>query len=55
MAGVMLGALAFGPAADKFGRKITLGVTTLGIIISGLASTFMPYYYLYAIARYVYI
>ncbi len=51
VAGAVLGALAFGMLADRFGRRrifyLTLGLSLLGMVASGLAVGFMSF----AIAR----
>lgn len=51
MTGVLMGALTLGPVADALGRRMTLMISISGSTGLGLASSFMPNFFLYAIAR----
>ncbi|VDM99627.1 unnamed protein product [Thelazia callipaeda] len=52
MIGIMFGAMTFGQLSDTFGRKAILMFGTIGLIVSGLASTFVSDLVTFTIARF---
>ncbi|KAM3722353.1 Organic cation transporter protein [Dirofilaria immitis] len=52
MIGIMFGAMIFGQLSDMFGRRTILMFGTVGLIVSGLASTFMNNLIAFTIARF---
>ncbi|MFH4974015.1 hypothetical protein AB6A40_000724 [Gnathostoma spinigerum] len=52
MIGIMFGAIVFGQLSDTFGRRKTLVFGTIGLIISGAASTFATGLISFTVARF---
>ncbi|VIO95417.1 Uncharacterized protein BM_BM59 [Brugia malayi] len=52
MIGIMFGAMTFGQLSDMFGRRAILLFGTIGLIISGLASTFINNLVAFTAARF---
>ncbi|CAG9535997.1 unnamed protein product [Cercopithifilaria johnstoni] len=52
MIGIMFGAMIFGQLSDMFGRRAILLYGTIGLIVSGLASSFMNNLIGFTIARF---
>ncbi|EJW84145.1 hypothetical protein WUBG_04946 [Wuchereria bancrofti] len=52
MIGIMFGAMTFGQLSDMFGRRAILLFGTIGLIVSGLASTFINNLVAFTIARF---
>jgi len=52
MAGVMIGALILGNLADRIGRKLTMTITTAGIIFFNTTSAFASSYGAYTISKF---
>ncbi|XP_021943045.1 solute carrier family 22 member 15 isoform X2 [Folsomia candida] len=52
MAGVGIGAVILGAVADRIGRRKTLVGTLMGMIIFGIASSFVPWYWGYIVLRF---
>ncbi|EFO18407.2 hypothetical protein LOAG_10089 [Loa loa] len=52
MIGIMFGAMTFGQLSDMFGRRAILLFGTIGLIISGLASTFVNNLVAFTVARF---
>ncbi|VBB34729.1 unnamed protein product, partial [Acanthocheilonema viteae] len=52
MIGIMFGAMTFGQLSDMFGRRAILLFGTIGLIISGLASTFVNSLVAFTVARF---
>uniref|UniRef100_A0A915PH97 Major facilitator superfamily (MFS) profile domain-containing protein n=1 Tax=Setaria digitata TaxID=48799 RepID=A0A915PH97_9BILA len=52
MIGIMFGAMTFGQLSDMFGRRAILMFGTVGLIVSGLASTFVNNLVFFTIARF---
>ena len=53
MAGVMIGSIILGPTADKFGRRKTLSLTFMSMIITNLAGAYAERYSTYVILRFI--
>ena len=53
MAGVMVGSIILGPTADKIGRRKTLSLTFMSMIITNLAGAYAERYSTYVILRFI--
>lgn len=52
MIGIMFGAMTFGQMSDMFGRRTVLLFGTVGLIVSGLVSTFATNLVVFTVARF---
>jgi len=52
MSGVMIGALILGKLSDRIGRKSTMTLTTIGIVLFNAVSAFATSYGLYVMAKF---
>lgn len=53
MSGILVGSILFGTLADKFGRRIPLVVAVFLQLISGVATSFSPWFWLFCLLRFV--
>ncbi|KAM5164599.1 solute carrier family 22 member 3 [Mantella aurantiaca] len=51
--GFLVGALILGYTADRYGRKLTYLLSSLGVGISGIGAAFAPHFYLFVAFRFL--
>ncbi|GAB0094985.1 organic cation transporter protein [Sergentomyia squamirostris] len=53
MLGILIGNVVFGSLADKFGRRGPLVIAVLVQLVSGVATAFAPWYWLFCLLRFI--
>lgn len=53
MFGILVGLSIFGPAADQYGRRKTLLLSTFLLVVFGILSTLSPFYSLFMVLRFI--
>ncbi|XP_030850269.1 solute carrier family 22 member 6-B-like [Strongylocentrotus purpuratus] len=49
--GVLIGSVLFGAIADRYGRKITLIISNVLVVVFGVGAAFSPNYITFVVAR----